>query len=180
MGPYLVGVIVPVILALLFKSSKKEKKRGLPVDVGGQPGFAIRNSCFSSPLPLESSWAGISTLAELFEHSCKQHHDKNFLGTRRLISSEIEVSEDGRSLEKLHLGEYEWLSYCKAFETVCNFASGLVQLGHKKEECLAIFADTQEKWMISLQVLFLKAVFYYYYLIESNKILQRTMILLFR
>lgn len=160
MGPYLVGVIVPIVLALLLQSSKKEKKRGLPADVGGQPGFAIRNCRFSSPL--ESSRADISTLAELFEDSCKQHHDKNFLGTRRLISSEIEVSEDGRSLEKLHLGEYEWLSYCKAFETVCNFASGLVQLGHKKEERLAIFADTQEKWMISLQVLFLKALFYNY------------------
>ncbi|KAK1371088.1 long chain acyl-CoA synthetase 9, chloroplastic [Heracleum sosnowskyi] len=156
MGPYLVGVIVPIVLALLLQSSKKGKKRGLPVDVGGQPGFAIQNSRFTSPL--ESSPAGISTLAELFEHSCKQHHDKKFLGTRRLISSEIEVSEDGRSLEKLHLGDYEWLSYCKAFETVCSFASGLAQLGHKKEERVAIFADTQEKWMIALQACFRRNV----------------------
>lgn len=96
MGPYVVGVIVPIVLALLLQSSKKGKKRGLPVDVGGQPGFAIRNSRFTSPF--ESSQAGISTLAELFEHSCKQHHDKKFLGTRRLLSSEVEVSEDGRSI----------------------------------------------------------------------------------
>lgn len=157
MGPYLVGVIVPFVLTLLLRTSKNGKKRGLPVDVGGEPGFAIRNYRFSSPM--ESAWEGITTLAELFEHSCKQHREKRFLGTRRLISSELEVSGDGRSFEKLHLGDYEWLTYGQAFETVCNFASGLVQLGHKKEERVAIFADTREEWFIALQVLIFKILF---------------------
>lgn len=156
MGPYLVGIIVPFVLTLLLRTSKNEKKRGLPVDVGGEPGFAIRNYRFSSPM--ESAWEDITTLAELFENSCKQHREKRFLGTRRLISTELEVSGDGRSFEKLHLGDYEWLTYGQAFETVCNFASGLVQLGHKKEERVAIFADTREEWFIALQGCFRRNV----------------------
>ncbi|XP_059631815.1 long chain acyl-CoA synthetase 9, chloroplastic [Cornus florida] len=149
MSAYIVGVLVPLVFTILLRNSKNRKKRGLPVDVGGEPGYAIRNYRFTSPV--ETAWEGISTLADLFEQSCKQYRDNKFLGTRRLISRETEISGDGRSFEKLHLGDYEWLSYGKVFEAVCNFASGLVQLGHKREERAAIFADTREEWFIALQ-----------------------------
>lgn len=152
MTGYIVGALVPIVFTLLLRSSKKVKKRGVPVDVGGEPGYTIRNSRF--PSPVETSWEGISTLAELFEQACKQHADKPLLGTRKLILREVEVTEDGRSFEKLHLGDYEWLTYGKTFETVCDFASGLVQLGHKREERVAIFADTREEWFIALQACF--------------------------
>ncbi|GMI77181.1 long chain acyl-CoA synthetase 9 [Hibiscus trionum] len=132
------------------------KKRGVPVDVGGEPGYTIRNSRF--PSPVETSWEGVTTLAELFEQACKEHSDKHLLGTRKLVLREVDVTEDGRSFEKLHLGEYEWLTYAKTFEAVCSFASGLVQLGHKKEERVAIFADTREEWFIALQACFRRNV----------------------
>ncbi|KAL3513618.1 hypothetical protein ACH5RR_026335 [Cinchona calisaya] len=156
MGAYIVGVLVPLVITLLFRSSKNGKKRGVPVVVGGEPGYAIRNSRFESPV--ETAWEGITTLAELFEQACKQHFDKRLLGTRKLISREIETSEDGRSFEKLHLGDYEWLTYGQAFEAVCNFASGLAQLGHRREERVAIFADTREEWFIALQGCFRRNV----------------------
>ncbi|XVF39334.1 hypothetical protein PTKIN_Ptkin01aG0026200 [Pterospermum kingtungense] len=152
MNGYIVGALVPIAftLLLLLRNSKKMKMRGVPVDVGGEPGHAIRNRQF--PSPVETAWEGISTLAELFEQSCKRHHHERLLGTRKLISKQVEVSEDGRSLEKLHLGEYEWLTYGKALEAVCDFASGLVQLGHNnKQERVAIFADTRQEWFIALQ-----------------------------
>ncbi|MBA0597355.1 hypothetical protein Gorai_007162, partial [Gossypium raimondii] len=152
MTGYIVGALVPIVFTLLLRSSKKVKKRGVPVDVGGEPGYTIRNSRF--PSPVETSWEGISTLAELFEQACKQHADKPLLGTRKMILREVEVTEDGRSFEKVHLGDYEWLTYGKTFETVCDFASGLVQLGHKREERVAIFADTREEWFIALQSCF--------------------------
>lgn len=154
MSAYIVGVLVPLVVTLILRNSKNSRKRGLLVDdVGGEPGFAVRNRRFTSPV--QTAWEGISTLAELFEHSCKKYRDKHFLGTRKLISREIEVAEDGRSFEKLHLGDYEWLTYGRTFEAVCNFASGLGQIGHKKEERVAIFADTREEWFIALQVLVL-------------------------
>ncbi|MBA0691929.1 hypothetical protein Goari_009530, partial [Gossypium aridum] len=104
------------------------------------------------------AWEGLSTLAELFEQSCKQNSNKSLLGTRKRISSEVEVTEDGRSFEKLHYGEYVWLTYAETFAAVCYFASGLVQLGHKKGERVAIFADTREEWFIALQACFRRNV----------------------
>ncbi|XP_050363190.1 long chain acyl-CoA synthetase 9, chloroplastic [Argentina anserina] len=153
---YVVGALVPLVLTLLLQKSKKEKKRGLLVNVGGEPGYAIRNH--HSDSPVESAWEGISTLAELFEQSCGKFQNKCFLGTRALLAREVEVTKDGRSFEKLHLGDYEWLTYKKAFEVVCNFASGLSQIGHKKEERVAIFADTREEWFLALQGCFRRNV----------------------
>ncbi|KAG8493892.1 hypothetical protein CXB51_011341 [Gossypium anomalum] len=155
MNGYIVGAIVPIVLVLL-RNSRRVKKRGVLVDVGGEPGYTIRNIRF--PFPLETAWEGVSTLAELFEQSCKQNSNKSLLGTRKLISSEVEVTEDGRSFEKLHYGEYVWLTYAETFAAVCYFASGLVQLGHKKGERVAIFADTREEWFIALQACFRRNV----------------------
>jgi long-chain acyl-CoA synthetase len=150
MGAYIVGLLVPLVVTLILRNSKNGKKRGVPVDVGGEPGYAIRNCRFTSPV--ESAWEGVTTLAELFEQSCKLYFDKKFLGTRKLIAREFEKSEDGRQFEKVHLGEYEWMTYGQSFEAVCNFASGLAQFGHGRGERAAIFADTCEEWFIALQV----------------------------
>jgi long-chain acyl-CoA synthetase len=152
MNPYLASIFLPVILSLILSTRKNTKKRGVPVDVGGEgePDYAIRNYRFAKPV--ESHWKGISTLAELFEQSCKKFAYMPLFGSRKLISRENEVLPDGRSFEKLHLGEYEWLSYGEAFKAVCNFASGLVRLGHGNDERVAIFADTRAEWQIALQV----------------------------
>jgi len=149
MNPYIVGIFVPIVFSYLLRK-KSVKKRGLPVDVGGEPGYAIRNYRFSSPI--ETQWVGVTTLAELFDKSCKHFTDKRSLGTRKLIATETEVAPDGRSFEKHHLGDYEWLSYNQVYDAVCNFASGLAQLGHGKGERVAIFADTRAEWQIALQV----------------------------
>ncbi|CAN1240341.1 Long chain acyl-CoA synthetase 9, chloroplastic [Linum grandiflorum] len=156
MSVYVVGAIVPVVVTLLLRKNGGDKKRGVPIDVVGDPGYAIRNSGF--PTPLETAWEGVSTLAELFEYACKRHGDKCLLGTRQLISREVEVSPDGRSFEKLHLGEYEWLTYAAVFSRVSNFGSGLAHLGHQRDERVAIFADTRAEWFIALQGCFRRNV----------------------
>jgi len=149
MNPYIVGIIVPIVFSYVLRR-KNVKKRGLPVDVGGEPGYAIRNSRFTSLV--ETQWEGVTTLAELFEQSCKHFMDKRSLGTRKLIAAETEVAPDGRLFEKLHLGDYEWLSYNQVYDAARNFGSGLVQLGQRKGERVAIFADTRAEWQIALQV----------------------------
>ncbi|KAF3526142.1 hypothetical protein F2Q69_00050119 [Brassica cretica] len=157
MIPYAAGVIVPLALTLLVRNAKKDKKRGVVVDdVGGEPGHTVRNHRFKDPV--SSHWEDISTLPELFEISCKSHSDRFFLGTRRLIAREVETSEDGKVFEKLHLGDYEWKTFGETLEAVCSFASGLVQIGHKSEERVAIFADTREEWFIALQGCFRRNV----------------------
>ncbi|CAL9126348.1 unnamed protein product [Musa textilis] len=149
MNPYIVAIFVPLIASLILWKSNNGKKRGLPADVGGEPGYAVRS--YRSISLAESSWEGVSTLAELFEQACKRFTYKRSLGTRKLITREMEVSQSGRSFEKLQLGDYEWVSYGEAFKAVCSFSSGLVHLGHKKDEWVAIFSDTRAEWFIALQ-----------------------------
>ena len=151
MNPYFLGFVLPFVASLLLTKRKSEKKRGVPASVGGELGCAIRNHRFERPV--ETLWEGITTLAELFEQSCKQFACLPLFGTRKLIAREMVVAADGRSFEKLHLGKYEWKSYADAFKTVCNFASGLLRIGHLKDERVAIFSDTRAEWQIALQVL---------------------------
>lgn len=99
-----------------------------------------------------TAWEGVTTLAELFEEACRKHGERALLGAREVISKEVEAGSDGRVFEKVHLGEYRWLSYDAVFEAVTSFASGLKELGHGREERVAIFADTREEWFIALQV----------------------------
>ncbi|RLM58294.1 long chain acyl-CoA synthetase 9, chloroplastic-like [Panicum miliaceum] len=152
MNPYFFGFLLPFVASLLLTKRKSDKKRGVPVEVGGEPGCAVRNHRFERPI--ETHWEGVSTLAELFEQSCEQFAYMPLYGTRKLIARELEVAPDGRSFEKLHLGNYEWTSYADAFKTVCNFSSGLLRIGHLKDEHVAIFADTRAEWQIALQACF--------------------------
>ncbi|KAG8050624.1 hypothetical protein GUJ93_ZPchr0009g1047 [Zizania palustris] len=153
MNPYFAGLLVPITVSLLLRKRRKaEKMRGVPVDVGGEPGYAIHNYRFEHPV--ETHWEGVSTLAELFEQSCKQYVHMPLLGTRKLIYREKELAPDGRSFEKLHLGEYEWKCYAEVFKNVCSFASGLIRLRHQKNERVAIFAETRAEWQIALQACF--------------------------
>jgi long-chain acyl-CoA synthetase len=91
-------------------------------------------------------------MAALFEQSCRKHSPERFLGTRKLISKEFVTASDGRKFEKLHLGDYEWQTYGQVFDRVCNFASGLIMLGHNEDARAAIFADTRAEWLIAFQV----------------------------
>lgn len=152
MGAVVVGILIPIVLSSVFMGKKKEKQRGVPVQVGDEAGYAVRNAQASELV--EVPWEGATTMAALFEQSCKKHSQNNFLGTRKLISKEFITASDGRKFEKLHLGDYEWQTYGEIFDRACNFASGLVRLGHNLDSHAAIFSDTRPEWFIALQVAF--------------------------
>lgn len=149
MGPVIVGILLPVVLGFVMKARSGKKERAVTVEVGGEPGLTKRNYRFEKLV--ETPWDGADTLAALFEQACKMHASQKLLGTRCIIKKELEPSSDGRSFEKLTLGNYAWLSYSDAFEQSCNFASGIVALGHQKGERCAIFAETRADWFIALQ-----------------------------
>ncbi|KAJ4917797.1 Uncharacterized protein Rs2_03347 [Raphanus sativus] len=66
--PYAAGVIVPLALTLLVRNAKKDKKRGVIVDVvGGDPCHTVRNHQFRDPV--SSHWEDISTLPDLSSRS---------------------------------------------------------------------------------------------------------------
>lgn len=161
-GAAVIAILIPLLLSIVFMGKKKVKQRGVPVEVGGEAGYAIRNARMAELV--EVPWKGATTMAALFEQSCKKHSQDPFLGTRKLISKEFETASDGRKFEKLHLGDYEWQTYGQVFDRACDFASGLIALGHNEDSRAAIFSDTRAEWFISLQV----SVFSYFDLYISS------------
>nr|DAD23866.1 TPA_asm: hypothetical protein HUJ06_025329 [Nelumbo nucifera] len=149
LGAITLGIVIPFLLSTVFLVKKKGKQRGVQVEVGGEPGFAMRNRRFDKLV--EVPWEGATTMAALFEQSCKKNARDRFLGTRKLIGKELITANDGRKFEKLHLGDYEWITYGEAFDRACNFASGLVKLGHSPESPAAIFSETRAEWLLAFQ-----------------------------
>ncbi|KAJ4730250.1 Long chain acyl-CoA synthetase [Melia azedarach] len=155
-GAAILALLIPVLLSVILVGKKKRKQRGAPVEAGGEAGYAIRNARI--PELVEVPWEGATTMAALFEQSCKSHPLQRFLGKRKLISSEYVTASDGRKFEKLHLGDYEWQTYGEVFDRACNFASGLVNLGHNVDSHAAIFAETRAEWLIAFQGCFRQSV----------------------
>lgn len=161
-GAIVVGILVPI----LFKGSKRGKQRGVPVNVGGEAGYAVRNARVTELIDVP--WKGATTMAALFEQSCKKHSRNRFLGTRKLIGKEFVTASDGRKFEKLHLGDYEWQTYGEVFSRASNFASGLVKLGHDVDTRAAIFSETRAEWLIAFQVVSLHFIpFYIWFLLST-------------
>lgn len=147
------GILTPIILSSLLLGNKRGKQRGVPVNVGGKAGYAVRNARVTELVAVP--WEGATTMAALFEQSCKKNSRNQFLGTRKIISKEFVTASDGRKFEKLHLGDYEWQTYGEVFDLASNFASGLVKLGHNVDTRAAIFSETRAEWLIAFQVAFL-------------------------
>ncbi|KAL3700414.1 hypothetical protein R1sor_018436 [Riccia sorocarpa] len=150
MTPIVVSILIPVILSLaLRRRGEKKKNAAVTVDVGGEPGYTVRNHRYLSLL--ETPWEGANTISALFEDTCKNYSPHPLLGTRELIQRETIKSPDGRPLEKVTLGKFTWQTFGEVFERVQHFSSGLVSLGLKKGEKVAIFAETRAEWFIALQ-----------------------------
>ncbi|GJR98162.1 long chain acyl-CoA synthetase 8 [Tanacetum coccineum] len=145
----IIAIAVPLVLSSMFAGKKKLKQRGVPVQVGGEAGLAMRNA--RSDKLVDVPWEGATTMAALFEQACKKHSQHRFLGTRKLIERSFVSGSDGRKFEKLHLGEFQWETYGQVFERVSHFASGLVQLGHDPDTRIAIFSDTRAEWLIAFE-----------------------------
>lgn len=148
-GAVFIAIIVPIFFSMLLMEKKKAKQRGVPVQVGGEAGLAMRNA--KSAGLVEVPWEGATTVPALFEQSCKKHSSDRCLGTRKLVSRDFVTASDGRKFEKLHLGEYQWESYGQVFDRACNFASGLINFGHDMDTRAAIFAETRPEWIIAFQ-----------------------------
>eukprot|EP00262_Sarcandra_glabra_P012096 TRINITY_DN3044_c0_g1_i1.p1 TRINITY_DN3044_c0_g1~~TRINITY_DN3044_c0_g1_i1.p1 ORF type:complete len:735 (-),score=141.18 TRINITY_DN3044_c0_g1_i1:273-2477(-) len=148
-GSVILGLILPLLLSFIFMGKKKAKQRGVEVAVGGEKGITMRNRRFTTLV--EYPWEGATTMAALFEQSCKKHARDRFLGSRKVISKEVVTAGDGRKFEKLHLGEYEWITYGETFDRACNFASGLINFGHNVDSPAAIFSETRAEWFLSFQ-----------------------------
>lgn len=149
-----VAAIISVILPLVFSSiflRKTVRQRGVRVNPDDETCVIMRNSRFSSLV--EAPWDGATTMAALFEQSCRRYAHDRLLGTRKVIAREFAEAACGKKFEKLHLGAYEWHTFAETFDRACNFGSGLAKLGHASDRPVAIFADTRAEWFIGFQVI---------------------------
>jgi hypothetical protein len=127
MNPYFVGFLVPAAVSLLLcKRRNVGRKRGVPAEVGGEPGYAVRNYRFEQPI--ETHWEGVTTLAELFERSCKEYAHMPLLGTGSSFRGKLKKGLAGghlrsfiwanmsggvmlrplRAFATFHLGYFDW------------------------------------------------------------------------
>lgn len=148
-GAVIVAALIPVFLSSVILRKKNGKQRGVPVQITGDEGLTMRNS--RSAKLVEVPWEGATTMAALFEQSCKRHSSKKFLGSRKIVGRDFVTASDGRKFEKLHLSEYQWETYGQVFERASNFASGLVKVGHDLETRVAIFSESRAEWFIAFQ-----------------------------
>lgn len=151
-GAIVVGILIPIFLSTLLLGKKRGKQRGVPVSVSGDAAYTVRNGRVTELV--EVPWKEATTVAAMFEQSCKKHSRNQFLGTRKLISKDFVTASDGRKFEKLHFGEYEWQTYGEVFERASNFASGIVKLGHNLDSRTVLFSETRAEWLIAFQVAF--------------------------
>jgi long-chain acyl-CoA synthetase len=87
----------------------------------------------------------VSTTWEALLSVCGKYKLQPAVGWRPV--ERRETGADG--MEKLVLGNYQWLSYGEYFTRIEHFGAGLVKLGMQPKDNLIIFADTQYQWMLS-------------------------------
>ena len=67
-----------------------------------------------------------------------------------ILGRENENNADGKILEKLILGDYEWMSYKAVRISALNFGASLrFNLEQQPKSLITIFAETRAEWMIA-------------------------------
>ncbi|OMO91804.1 AMP-dependent synthetase/ligase [Corchorus olitorius] len=157
-GKYGVAVAVSfVLLSMVLMRKKKEKKVGVAVKVGGEEGFAVRNAGHNGLVP--APFAGVTTVASLFQLICECYSGQVLFLTRKLINKDIVTARDGSKLEKLYLADRPtWKTYDHVYYRVRIFAAGLVEFGHDIDTRVAIFSEPRDKCQFVLQGCFRQAI----------------------
>lgn len=104
---------------------------------------------YEMPLAREFKANSVRTLPEVFSYIASKFGDKTSLGTRQLIRRQVETAPGGRALEKLELGDYEWLSYKQVQQGISNVGKGLRDMGYKFGDRVAIFAETRAEFLMA-------------------------------
>ena len=71
------------------------------------------------------------------------------MGAREVISVHQEPQPDGRTFQKIELGDYSWKDYAAVDDSVKRMVCALTQLGLKKGDNVIVYAETRMEWMIS-------------------------------
>lgn len=77
------------------------------------------------------------------------HDGLTCMGTRTVVEVSQERQADGRTFQKLILGEYEWVNYEDVDNMITNVTRGLSIIGVKKGQHVVIYSETRMEWLVS-------------------------------
>lgn len=130
---------------------KKERSRELkarPVDENN-PGSPWRHvDTIDGPLYTEL-FEGCNTLGKIWDEAAKLHDGLTCMGTRTVLEVSQERQADGRTFQKLVLGEYVWQNYEDVDNMITNVTRGLSIIGITKGQHVVIYSETRMEWLVS-------------------------------
>ena len=88
-------------------------------------------------------------MAEIFDHVSRKFAYRECLGTRKILAEEDETQPNGKVFKKYDLGEYTWRTFSDFEKEASHICHGLVQLGLKPKDNVAIIAETRAEWLIT-------------------------------
>lgn len=127
-----------------------------------------RKTCFAKPVidndpsspyrrlqnPQVESLRDVETLDDIARNGIRANAKRPALGTRRVLGRREEKQENGKVFKKLVLGDYEWITYEEADHKIDLTARGLLSIGLRPGQYLAIFAETRVEWLLTAQACF--------------------------
>lgn len=114
----------------------------------------VRNDCvlyhsLEEPTPInkEVKENDLTTMDAIFDYVSNKYQDKDCLGTREILAEEDEVQPNGKVFRKFVLGNYNWCTFAEFEQNAAELSQGLIQLGLKAKENVAIIAETRAEWL---------------------------------
>jgi long-chain acyl-CoA synthetase len=100
-----------------------------------------------TPINKEVKENGLTTMDAIFDYVSNKYQDKDCLGTREILAEEDEVQPNGKVFRKFVLGNYNWCTFAEFEQNAAELSQGLIQLGLKAKENVAIIAETRAEWL---------------------------------
>ncbi|KAL1445631.1 hypothetical protein MTO96_044909 [Rhipicephalus appendiculatus] len=104
--------------------------------------------CMKKPF---EAFSGICTLDDLAMDAVKTWPMRRSLGSRPVLQRTEETSDLrlGKSVKRLRLGPYHWLSYHDVGGRIDRISKGLRLIGARPRHSIAILADTCAEWLLT-------------------------------
>jgi len=100
-----------------------------------------------TPINKEVKENGLTTMDAIFDYVSNKYQDKDCLGTREILAEEDEVQPNGKVFRKFVLGKYNWCTFAEFEQNAAELSQGLIQLGLKAKDNVAIIAETRAEWL---------------------------------
>lgn len=117
-------------------------------------GWYVKAKPTGEPYPPDSGLApkfldaGVTTLPGALRYATSVYGSKPCLATRQLLERE-RTEKNGKTFEKLRLGEYRWKTYSEVQQMAVDVGLGVRVRGLQPLDRVVIFAETRAEWLVA-------------------------------